>query len=159
MPKTSVCGRKKGSIHAGLLAIERASTTIVRSRPWMLLVSRSRAHRSRLPPGTSCERGRCARSTVALALLVCTRVLSRRAAKALEPELARPRRCGAEPRCASRCYFVLCSLLRSILRLCRAITPSQCSCRMSISSVGCTGVSEARGCELLSPRYSTPRAV
>ena len=58
----------------------------------MLLVSRSRAHRSRLPPGTSCERGGCARATVSRALLVCALALSRRAAKALEPELARPGR-------------------------------------------------------------------
>ena len=80
-----------------------ARATIVRRRPWMLLVPRSRAHRSRLPPGTSCERVACARATVACALLACARVLSRRAAKALEPEMARPGRCGAVPRCAERC--------------------------------------------------------
>ena len=44
---------------------------------------------------------------------------------------------------------------RSCARLCGEVAhnaPSQCSCRMSISSVGCTEVSEARSCELLSPR-------
>ena len=51
---------------------------------------------------------------------------------------------------------------RSCARLCGDVAhnaPSQCSCRMSISSVGCTEVSEARSCELLSPIGARARAL
>ena len=80
---------------AGLLAIERASD----DRPEAAMdapgVASSRTQlevRSRLPPGTSGERAGCARATGSRPLLECARELSRRAAKALEPELARPGR-------------------------------------------------------------------
>ena len=128
----------------------------------MLLVSRARAYRSRLPPGTSCERGGCARATVSRALLACARMLSRRAAKAL----ARARVGSAWSMRSSPALSValLVCIVLALALGCVAMSRtmhslSAGSCRMSISSVGCTEVSEARSCELLSPIGARARAL